>query len=183
MKKILLCAALIVASFTSIAQVGIGTATPDASAALDIESTTKGFLPPRMTLAQINAIATPVEGLMVYCLDGAKKGLFINNGIEFINVANGESIRKADIAAIVAAATNTAGSTLTIAQLEEVGLTDVIAANQTVYEEAIAAADPQPTAVEALQVIIDTVNNKGKDITTVVEDIIATSGSAWMAVI
>jgi hypothetical protein len=39
---------------------------PNASAQLDIESTTKGFLPPRMTNAQVLAIATPPNGLMVY---------------------------------------------------------------------------------------------------------------------
>jgi hypothetical protein len=92
MKKLLVCAAFIAASFTSIAQVGIGTTTPDASAALEIESTTKGFLPPRMTLAQINAIATPVEGLMVYCLDCTTKGLFVNNGTKFINITNGMGV-------------------------------------------------------------------------------------------
>jgi hypothetical protein len=37
-----------------------------ASAILDLTSTTKGFLPPRMTTTQINAIATPAEGLMAY---------------------------------------------------------------------------------------------------------------------
>jgi hypothetical protein len=72
--------------------VGIGTTTPDASAALEIESTTKGFLPPRMTLAQINAIATPAEGLMVYCLDCTTKGLFVNNGTKFINITNGMGV-------------------------------------------------------------------------------------------
>jgi hypothetical protein len=92
MKKLLLCAALIASSFTSSAQVGIGTTTPDASAALEIESTTKGFLPPRMTLAQINAIATPAEGLMVYCLDCTTKGLFVNNGTKFINITNGMGV-------------------------------------------------------------------------------------------
>ena len=46
-------------------QQGIGTATPDASSALDISSTTQGFLPPRMTQAQRDAI-TPVNGLIVY---------------------------------------------------------------------------------------------------------------------
>jgi uncharacterized protein (TIGR02145 family) len=66
MKKILLCAAFIAASFTGIAQVGIGTTTPDASAALDIESTTKGFLPPRMDTAARNAIVAPVAGLVIY---------------------------------------------------------------------------------------------------------------------
>jgi len=37
-----------------------------ASAIVDIKSTTKGFLPPRMTTAQKNAIASPAAGLMVY---------------------------------------------------------------------------------------------------------------------
>ena len=49
--------------------VGIGTGTPDASAALDIRSTTKGLLIPRMTNAQITAIAAPAQGLQVYSLD------------------------------------------------------------------------------------------------------------------
>jgi hypothetical protein len=50
--------------------VGIGT-TPDASAILDVDSTTKGFLPPRMTGAQAEAIASPAEGLLVYATDGS----------------------------------------------------------------------------------------------------------------
>jgi hypothetical protein len=91
MKKVLLCAAFIAASFTSIAQVGVGTIAVDA-AALEIASTTKGFLLPRMTLGQINAIVTPAEGLMVYCLDCSTKGLFINNGTEFINSINGNGM-------------------------------------------------------------------------------------------
>jgi uncharacterized protein (TIGR02145 family) len=95
MKNILLYAAFIAASFTGIAQVGIGTTTPHASAALEIESTTKGLLPPRMTLVQINAIATPVEGLMVYCLDCTTKGLFVNNGTKFINITSGMGINTA----------------------------------------------------------------------------------------
>jgi len=49
----------------NISQVGIGTATPAASAAVEINSTTQGFLLPRMTSEQINAL-TPVEGLLVY---------------------------------------------------------------------------------------------------------------------
>ena len=47
-------------------QLGIGTITPNASSILDITSTTKGVLLPRMTTTQINAIAAPVEGLEVY---------------------------------------------------------------------------------------------------------------------
>jgi len=37
-----------------------------ASAKLDVESTTKGFLPPRMTTTQRDNIATPAEGLVIY---------------------------------------------------------------------------------------------------------------------
>lgn len=44
---------------------GIG-GTANASAMLDIQSTTKGFLPPRMTQAQRDAIASPVTGLVIF---------------------------------------------------------------------------------------------------------------------
>jgi hypothetical protein len=51
--------------------VGIGTASPNASALLDVSSTTKGFLPPRMTGAQAELIGTPAAGLLVYSTDGS----------------------------------------------------------------------------------------------------------------
>lgn len=50
--------------------VGIGTSTPDASAALDIKSTTKGLLVPAMTQAQRNAISNPATGLLIFQTDG-----------------------------------------------------------------------------------------------------------------
>jgi hypothetical protein len=43
-----------------------GTASPDANAALTVTSTTKGFLPPRMTGTQRDAISAPPAGLMIY---------------------------------------------------------------------------------------------------------------------
>ena len=51
-----------------IGQVGINdnNASPDASAMLDVKSTTKGMLVPRMTTTQRDAITTPATGLMVY---------------------------------------------------------------------------------------------------------------------
>jgi hypothetical protein len=52
--------------------VGIGTSTPAASAIVDMSSTTKGFLPPRMTQVQIGAIESPVNGLIVFCTDDDK---------------------------------------------------------------------------------------------------------------
>ncbi len=47
-------------------RVGIGTSNPNTGAALDVTSTTQGFLPPRLTTTQRNAIGTPPAGLMVY---------------------------------------------------------------------------------------------------------------------
>ena len=47
-------------------QVGIGTTSPNDSAQLEVTSVTRGFLPPRMTTAQRDAIATPPSGLVVY---------------------------------------------------------------------------------------------------------------------
>jgi hypothetical protein len=55
----------------------IGTTTNIGSSKLTIESTTQGFLPPRMTNAQRIAIATPAVGLCVYCTD-VVEGLYIN---------------------------------------------------------------------------------------------------------
>jgi hypothetical protein len=62
-----------------------GGSTAAASAQLQIDSTTQGFLPPRMTNAQRLAIASPAVGLMVYCTD-ATEGLYINKstGWQFI---------------------------------------------------------------------------------------------------
>ena len=47
----------------------MGTTTVNASASLQVDSTTKGFLPPRMTSAQILLISSPAEGLQVYNTD------------------------------------------------------------------------------------------------------------------
>lgn len=78
-KKISTIIAFFVLSFALNAQVGVGIATPDASAMLDVTSTTKGFLAPRMTAAQIAAISTPATGLVVYQTDGTS-GFYYNAG-------------------------------------------------------------------------------------------------------
>jgi len=69
MKKILfILSILLIASFVE-AQTGIGTTTPDASAKLEISSTNKGFLPPRVSLTATNSaspISSPANGLMVF---------------------------------------------------------------------------------------------------------------------
>jgi hypothetical protein len=50
--------------------IGIGTGTPNSKALIDMTSTTKGFLPPRMTGAQAEAISSPPDGLLVYITNG-----------------------------------------------------------------------------------------------------------------
>jgi uncharacterized protein (TIGR02145 family) len=70
----------IVLSFASYAQnIGIGTQTPDSSALLELSSNSKGFLPPRMTTIERNAINNPAVGLMIYntttdCVEIFSKG-------------------------------------------------------------------------------------------------------------
>lgn len=57
------------APFVMSQSVGIGTNAPNASAQLDVVSTNKGMLVPRMTTAQRTAIAAPASGLLVYDTD------------------------------------------------------------------------------------------------------------------
>ena len=64
--KIAKLALLVLGCTSTFSQVGINTETPDPSSALDIVSTDKGILIPRMTTAQRTAIASPATGLMVY---------------------------------------------------------------------------------------------------------------------
>lgn len=70
MKQFFTFLAAVLFTATTVAQVGINTETPDASAALDITSTTGGLLVPRMTAAQRDAI-TATQGLIIFCTDCA----------------------------------------------------------------------------------------------------------------
>jgi hypothetical protein len=54
----------------------VGSGTKSASASLQSDSTTQGFLPPRMTNTQRTNIVSPAIGLMVYCTDSIE-GLYI----------------------------------------------------------------------------------------------------------
>jgi hypothetical protein len=71
--------------------VGIGTTTPNASAQLDIASTTKGLLAPRMTFAQRSAIASPATGLLVYQTDFFA-GFYYYNGSVWTNINSGNPV-------------------------------------------------------------------------------------------
>ena len=84
MKKITLITLML---FTALgyAQVGINTNTPDASSALEIESTTGGILIPRLTETQRDEIVAPTTGLMIYQSDETA-GFYYYNGSIWTNV-------------------------------------------------------------------------------------------------
>jgi hypothetical protein len=65
-------------------RIGINTISPNASAILDVASTTQGFLPPRMTTTQKNAIASPATGLQVF--DTTLNQMSYYNGTTWTNI-------------------------------------------------------------------------------------------------
>jgi hypothetical protein len=106
MKKIFfLINVMLIASFAE-AQTGIGTTTPNASAKLDVSSTNKGFLPPRMTYEQRTAISSPAEGLMVYQTDGTS-GLYYYGSSGWIYIINSTT----NVVSVVNGGTGTTTST------------------------------------------------------------------------
>ena len=76
-------------SFLSNGNVGIGTTTPNTSAKVDITSTTQGFLKPRLTSVEKNAITTPATGLEVY--DSTTNTPNYYNGTTWVGVASNQS--------------------------------------------------------------------------------------------
>ena len=83
-------------SIQLMAQTGIGTTTPHASAKLDVSATNKGFLPPRVTLTSntdATTIPSPAEGLIVYNLGsaGLQAGYYYWNGANWATIATATS--------------------------------------------------------------------------------------------
>lgn len=97
---------LLPTAFTMFSQVGINTTSPDASSMLDITSTDKGMLVPRMTAAQRTVIATPATSLLVYQTDVAT-GFWYYNGTAWVNL-NSMSGEFKSIGGLVQNTTNTA---------------------------------------------------------------------------
>jgi hypothetical protein len=85
MKQFYTFLAAVLFTATTYAQIGINNENPDASAALDITSTTGGLLVPRMTAAQRDAINPAATGLMIYQTDGTA-GFYYYNGSSWSEV-------------------------------------------------------------------------------------------------
>ncbi|MEK7224331.1 MAG: hypothetical protein AAB221_01450 [Bacteroidota bacterium] len=84
--RLLLCICLLFVAATTQAQVAIGIASPAASAMLDVTSTSKGMLIPRMTTTNRTAIASPATGLQVYDTD--LNQFYFYNGTAWTAFAN-----------------------------------------------------------------------------------------------
>ena len=106
------------------AQTGIGTTTPNASAKLDVYSTNKGFLPPRVTLTSAtdaSTIASPAEGLLVYNLGsvGLQAGYYYWNGASWATIATassaGNGVTSSDMVKLYSKAYSAATADSTIA--------------------------------------------------------------------
>lgn len=90
------CIIFLFMGFVGLAQTGIGTTTPDASAKLDVYSNNKGFLPPRVTLTSVTDAATipsPATGLLAYNVGsaGLQAGYYYWNGSSWSTIATAAS--------------------------------------------------------------------------------------------
>lgn len=79
---------LLTATVSYAQQSAIGSTSPDPSAAYEIHSTTHGFLLPRMTQAQRDAIVSPASGLMIYNTETNCKEFF--NGNRWVNLCSAD---------------------------------------------------------------------------------------------
>jgi hypothetical protein len=89
MKKTIYILTLLCAATLTQAQVGIGTTSPATSSVLDVSSTTKGLLAPRMTTAQRDAITSPATGLQIYNTDNAAIETFTGTAGEWFTLGTG----------------------------------------------------------------------------------------------
>ena len=89
--KIILLAMLISYGLNTIAQVAINNdgSSPDASAVLDVKSTDKGMLVPRMTQTEISNIVNPVDGLIVYSISDSHLYTYNESAGEWKEIAIG----------------------------------------------------------------------------------------------
>jgi hypothetical protein len=110
MKKLFILLAIFSTVATTAQSVGINAdgSAANASAMLDISSTTKGFLPPRMTYAQRQTITSPAIGLMIFCTNcgpGTGEPQFYN-GSAWVNMIGGTALTQPPTVGSTTAASN-----------------------------------------------------------------------------
>ncbi len=85
-------------------------------------------------------------------------------------------VEVAEVATVVTVATSPSSGTPSIADLTAIGVVDLVDANQSLYEEAIANADPVPSTLSELQAIIDMINSNQAALAELLEDSASTGG-------
>ena len=110
MKSIFTFLAAVLLTATTFAQVGINTSSPHESAALDITSTTRGLLVPRMTNVERQAISNPAAGLQVFVTDFNGGRFMFYDGIEWGTISFAE--KRPDAPTIVTAIAGDAQATV-----------------------------------------------------------------------
>ncbi|WP_162910727.1 tail fiber domain-containing protein [Hymenobacter oligotrophus] len=92
---VLLGGLMLPAAAQTTGSVGIGTTAPDASALLELSTTNKGLLLPRLTQVQREAIQSPAAGLLIYQTDNTA-GLYIYGGTSWSLLPNATQQQSAD---------------------------------------------------------------------------------------
>ncbi len=93
--KNIITSLLLIFTISTFSQTGIGTTSPNTNAQLEVASTTKGFLPPRVALTSTTSaspLAAHVAGMVVYNTATAgdvTPGLYVNNGTAWVKSAGG----------------------------------------------------------------------------------------------
>ena len=91
MNKFLLVISVLLCSLSYSQNVGVGTTTPNASAALDINSANKGMLVPRIALTAANVaspVSTPADALLIYnTATAGTQGNAVSPGFYYWNAA------------------------------------------------------------------------------------------------
>ena len=108
MKKLIILLAIFTTFATTAQSVGINAdgSSANTTAMLDVSSTTKGFLPPRMTYAQREAITTPAIGLMIYCTNCGSGQAQVYDGSAWVNMIGGTALTQPPTVGSTTAASN-----------------------------------------------------------------------------
>jgi len=146
--------------------------TPDPSAALQIDATDKGLLPPRLTEAQMDAISSPAEGLIIYCTDCTTKGFRYYDGTQWLELIGQVPVMLSP-SEILAQIGNEAddpdvvNSSVTASEIASIPtVTGVDAANITAYQDYIdnnPALFSSPATVAEVQAMVTAVNSSAGD--------------------
>lgn len=159
---------------TALAQVGVGTSNPDASAALDVTATDKGMLVPRVTTTQQNAISSPATGLLVFNTSNNQFEFYDGGG--WIGIAGtsyiagtGIDINSDIISVSSAVVTSNYGSAVQVASLNTTG---VLTGSEIRISSLSAAQIAALTGQTAGRIVYQNDGNKG---------IYVYNGSSWVS--